>query len=85
VHRRPERPLTPEELLQAVRLSFPSDDPPEDFEVVMKGRTRGVDPPVAMDDLRRYAEAGMTTWLETPPVLASLDEARRIVLEGPPV
>jgi hypothetical protein len=85
VHRRPERPLTPEELLQAVRLSFPSDDPPEDFEVVMKGRTRGVDPPVAIDDLRRYTEVGMTTWLETPPVLASLDEARRIVLEGPPV
>ncbi len=77
-------PLTPEELRKAVTLTFPNGDPPSGYEVVMCGRTRGRNAPVAMADLGRYEDAGLTTWLEAPPDLATLDEARAIILEGPP-
>jgi hypothetical protein len=77
-------PLTPEELRKAVTLTFPNGDPPSGYEVVMCGRTRGRNAPVAVADLGRYEDAGLTTWLEAPPDLATLDEARAIILEGPP-
>jgi len=77
-------PLTPDEVRTVVALTFPHGAPPDGYEVVVSGRTRGCNPPVALADLSRYEAAGVTTWLEAPPDLATLEEARGIIQEGPP-
>jgi hypothetical protein len=79
-----EAPLTPDEITRVIALTFPDGSPPSDFEVVSCGRTRGNDAPVKPIDLARYEEAGVTTWLESPPDLASHDEALAIIRQGPP-
>jgi hypothetical protein len=79
-----EAPLTPEEITRVIALTFPDGRPPNDFEVVTCGRTGGHDAPVKLTDLARYEEAGLTTWLESPPDLATHDEALAIIRQGPP-
>ncbi len=77
-------PLTPDEITRVIALTFPDGGPPCDFEVVTCGRTGGDDAPVKLTDLARYEEAGLTTWLESPPDLATHDEALAIIRLGPP-
>jgi Luciferase-like monooxygenase len=77
-------PLTPDEVARVVALTFPNGKPPSGYEVVICGRTRGSNAPVKLSDLPRYEEAGLTTWLESPPDLATHDEALAIIDEGPP-
>jgi hypothetical protein len=79
-----ESPLTPAEITQVISLTFPDGRPPSGFEVVTCGRTGGNDAPVKLTDLARYEEAGLTTWLESPPDLATHDEALAIIRQGPP-
>jgi len=79
-----DAPLAPEEVARVVALTFPGGDPPSGYEVVICGRTRGSNAPVKLSDLPRYEEAGLTTWLESPPDLATHDEALAIIGEGPP-
>lgn len=79
-----ETPLTPEEITRVIALTFPDGTPPSDFEVVSCGRSGGADAPVKLSDLARYEDAGVTTWLEAPPDLASHDEALAIIRLGPP-
>ena len=79
-----EAPLTPKEITRVIALTFPDGSRPIDFEVVSCGRTGGEDAPVKLTDLARYEEAGLTTWLESPPDLASHEEALAIIRRGPP-
>ncbi|MEH0517281.1 LLM class flavin-dependent oxidoreductase [Streptomyces sp. B21-079] len=77
-------PLSPQDLSRAIRLTFPSQPPPPDYDIVVTGRTKGPDAPVPQGDLDDYEARGSTWWLEAMPDLATLDEAQAIVAAGPP-
>lgn len=77
-------PLTTDELRLAVRLAFGGKPPPDSYEIVAAGRTLGSDPPVVRDALGEYEAIGATWWLESPPDLADIEDARAIVTAGPP-
>ncbi|HEX5502952.1 MAG TPA: LLM class flavin-dependent oxidoreductase [Thermomicrobiales bacterium] len=55
------------------------------FDIIMEGRTPGDDPGKAAEEVRRWAEAGATWWLEamwTPP--NDTDDVRARIRQGPP-
>ncbi|NED97439.1 LLM class flavin-dependent oxidoreductase [Phytoactinopolyspora alkaliphila] len=78
------RPITPAELRLAVDMAFPDDAPPDGYDVIAYGRTAGPDAPTSLGDLDLFQETGATWWLESPPDLASLEDASAIIAAGPP-
>lgn len=55
------------------------------FDIVMEGRTPGEDPAKAADEVRRWADAGATWWLEAMWTAPNTpDDVRARVRQGPP-
>ncbi|MFJ4500023.1 LLM class flavin-dependent oxidoreductase [Streptomyces sp. NPDC088864] len=77
-------PLSPQDLSRAIRLTFPTQPPPRDYDIVVTGRSAGPDAPVPPGDLDAYEERGATWWLEAMPDLATLEEAQAAIAAGPP-
>jgi alkanesulfonate monooxygenase SsuD/methylene tetrahydromethanopterin reductase-like flavin-dependent oxidoreductase (luciferase family) len=59
----------------------PSDTP---FDIVHFGSTIELQPLEARELIASYAQAGVTWWIETLPIEARLDQARRRIRLGPP-
>jgi hypothetical protein len=78
----PELPLTPDELRTALALTFGEGATrPDGYAVATCGVMASA---VEGARLADYAEAGATWWLETLPLDATPEEARRRLAAGPP-
>ena len=80
-------PLTPDDIRDMVAYihQHRTDDGP--FDVAIGGSTPGGDLAAAGEQIRPFAEAGVTWWLETGGgngVAASSDGVRARILQGPP-
>ena len=75
--------ITPEDLRAVVACVREHRETEEEFDVVLADHDGSRSP----EDLARYEEAGLTWWVQRihSPWADSLDEARALIRQGPPV
>jgi hypothetical protein len=77
-------PATPEEVREMKIYVQAQRAETTPFDIVVEGETPGDNPPAADAQVRPYAEAGATWWIEAMWTASSLDAVSARLLKGPP-